>query len=316
MLGLRRRGAREDAIDAARAEVRRRHERGRRLLDAAPADPAHPDPAGAEPPPADGLPELTRADLTPERLRAGILRDGCVLVRGLVDREPAEALARGIDRAFAERERVLEGGSAEPGWFEPFDPDGTAGEDEAAMRGWIRHGGGVLAADVPALVPELFGLFEGAGLPALVEAYLGEPPLITMEKTTLRKAMPTAPGAWHQDGHFMGEVRALNLWLSLSRCGDLAPGLDVVPRRLDGLVAAGEEGAALDYQVSDATAVDVARPKQVLRPVFEPGDALLFDELFLHQTAADPAMPNPRYAVESWFFGGSGFPRQYTPIAV
>jgi len=26
-------------------------------------------------------------------------------------------------------------------------------------------------------------------------------------------------------------------------------------------------------------------------------------------------MPNPRYAIESWFFGASGFPRAYTPLA-
>ena len=52
-----------------------------------------------------------------------------------------------------------------------------------------------------------------------------------VHKTTLRKADPTVGGAWHQDGAFMGDVRALNLWLSLSRCGDEAPGLDIVPRR-------------------------------------------------------------------------------------
>ena len=72
-----------------------------------------------------------------------------------------------------------------------------------------------------------------AGLPELVEGYLGEPPLIAGDKTTLRKAEPTVGGAWHQDGKFMGEVKALNLWLSLSHCGDEAPGLDLVPRRLD-----------------------------------------------------------------------------------
>jgi hypothetical protein len=27
-------------------------------------------------------------------------------------------------------------------------------------------------------------------------------------------------------------------------------------------------------------------------------------------------MPKPRYAVENWFFGGSGFPREYAPVAV
>ena len=54
----------------------------------------------------------------------------------------------------------------------------------------------------------------------------------------------------------------------------------------------------------------------IIRPIFEPGDALFFDELFLHQTASDPAMPNPRFAVESWFFGGSKFPQEYGPLAV
>ena len=45
--------------------------------------------------------------------------------------------------------------------------------------------------------------------------------------------------------------------------------------------------------------------------MFEPGDALLFDELFLHKTASDPQMRKPRYAIENWFFGPSGFPDNY-----
>ena len=28
--------------------------------------------------------------------------------------------------------------------------------------------------------------------------------------------------------------------------------------------------------------------QEILRPIFEPGDALLFDELFLHQTGLGP----------------------------
>ena len=53
-----------------------------------------------------------------------------------------------------------------------------------------------------------------------------------------------------------------------------------------------------------------------MRPIFEPGDALFFDELFLHQTGSDPSMPKPRFAIESWFFGGSAFPAEYGPLAV
>ena len=42
---------------------------------------------------------------------------------------------------------------------------------------------------------------------------------------------------------------------------------------------------------------------------------LLFDDLFLHRTASDPAMPKPRFAVESWFFAPSAFPEDYAPLA-
>ena len=74
--------------------------------------------------------------------------------------------------------------------------------------------------------------------------------------------------------------------------------------------------AVLDYQVSQAKAEEASGDKPIARPIFEPGDALFFDELFLHQTGSDPSMPNPRFAIESWFFGGSAFPQEYGPIAV
>jgi hypothetical protein len=101
----------------------------------------------------------------------------------------------------------------------------------------------------------------------------------------------------------------------LSRCGDEAPGLDIVPRRLDRIVPTGTAGAAFDWSVSQTIAEGVSEGVGIVRPVFEPGDILLFDEMFLHSTAAEPGMPNSRYAVESWFFAPSGFPRQYAPLA-
>jgi hypothetical protein len=258
------------------------------------------------------LPEIPARDLTPGLLRAGILRDGCLLVRGLVDREAALALADGIDRAFAERERVPGGGPETDGYYEEFRPE--PGFDVAAVRPWVAEGGGVLAADSPRLAFEMLEIFHAAGLPELVGSYIGEQPLISAHKTTLRKAEPHVGGAWHQDGAFMGDVRALNLWLSLSRCGDVAPGLDLVPRRLDRIVI--EHGAMLDVAGARRAAEEAAGDTPIVRPVFEPGDALFFDEMFLHQTGSDPAMPNPRFAVESWFFGGTAFPADYAPIAV
>ena len=81
------------------------------------------------------------------------------------------------------------------------------------------------------------------------------------------------------------------MWLSLSRAADVAPSLDIVPRRLDGVVETGTDGARLDYRYRKLRRGGwPARPGTCAR-IFEPGDALLFDELYLHQTASDPSMP-------------------------
>jgi hypothetical protein len=290
-----------------------RHQAGIGMIESSQGSPQFADPSKASLPEADGLPEIAAADLTPELLRAGILRDGCVLVRGLVPRDEALRFAGQIDRAFEERERHDQGGEAADGYYAEFDPE--AGYDGMTSRSWIKEGGGVLAVDSPMLAFEMIEMFESAGIQRLVEGYLGEPGLISGEKTTLRKAEPQIPGAWHQDGAFMGEVRALNLWLSLSRCGDESPGLDILPRRLDYLVTTATDDAILSYQISNAKAMEAAGDTPIIRPIFEPGDALFFDELFLHQTGSDPSMPRPRYAIESWFFGASAFP-EYIPVAV
>jgi hypothetical protein len=291
-----------------------RHLAGIGLTEAANGRPdfASPDPASL-PTVAQGLPEIDAADLTPELLRAGILRDGCLLVRGLVGRDEALHFADQIDRAFEERETHDQGGQSADGYYEEFTPE--EGFEGMASRSWIKQGGGVLAVDSPMLSFEMIDMFERAGIQKLVDAYLGERGLISGEKTTLRKAEPSVPGAWHQDGAFMGDVRALNLWLSLSRCGDESPGLDILPRRLDYLVTTATDDAVLSYQISNAKAMEAAGDTPIIRPIFEPGDALFFDELFLHQTGSSPEMPKPRYAIESWFFGASAFPT-YIPVVV
>ena len=297
-----------------RSILRARHLAGIRLMDSAPVAPQFPDTARVAMPSGDPLPEFARAELTPELLRAGILRDGCILVRGLISPERALGLAEGIDRAYAEREQTENGAAATDGWYEEFTPHERFAN--VIYRHWIKEGGGLLGADSPRLTYLFMEALGEARFGELVSGYLGEPALFSLGKTTMRKAEPSVSGQWHQDGRFMGPVRSLNLWLSLSRCGDIAPGLDVVPKRLDDYVATGTEGAALDWTISDAQAQQAAGETGVVRPVFEPGDALLFDEVFLHKTGSDPSMPKPRYAIENWFFGGSSFPTDYAPIAV
>ncbi|MGK2955039.1 MAG: hypothetical protein ACSLFI_05140 [Solirubrobacterales bacterium] len=297
-------------------EIRRyRHLAGAEALNSPPPSPELIEPTIASPARGSqsGCPEITPEELTPEILRAAILEAGCLLVRDLVPDEEALEIADGIEKAFATRINLREnGGRDKDGFYDELVPESPY---EVEKRDWVEQGGGVFAADSPKLLVDMLDAFDRVGLPDVIEGYLGETPLITAEKCTLRKATPDVTGAWHQDGRFMGDVRAMNVWLALSRCGDEAPGMDLVPTRLDDYVATGTEGTWLETQVSDAIAEEAAGEIGITRPIFNPGDALLFDDLFLHQTGSDPSMPKPRYAIESWFFGPSAFPSIYTPLA-
>lgn len=299
--------------DDERELLRLRNQAGIRRLQAANGGVSFAKPSATLPGGGD-LPEFSRDQLTPELLRAAILRDGCMLVRGLIGRDDAEQVAELIDRAFAERDRHDAGEPHDSSLYDEFVPDPRYGQELA--RAWIKEGGGVLAVDSPRLSFMLGELLADAGMPRLVNGYLGEPALTTAQKTTLRKAEPSIPGGWHQDGKFMGPVRSLNLWLSLSRCGDEAPSLDIIPRRIDEFITTQTDEAMLDYMISQRIAEDAAGETGILRPIFEPGDALLFDDMFVHKTGSDPDMPKPRYALEHWFFGASGFPREYAPLTV
>jgi hypothetical protein len=301
-------------LELDRRILRLRHLAGIELLGGPPAGAGYAAPSGSLP---DGaaLPEVAPSELTPELVRAAILGHGCLLVRGLFARDEALGLADGIERAFRARDALEAARPAPEGDYEEFALEPRFGE--LADRPWIKEAGGVLAVDAPKVSFDMFDAFERAALRDVVNGYLGERAVIAAQKCTLRKVEPELPGAWHQDGKFLGDVRALNVWISLSRCGDEAPGLDVVPRRIDHLLASGEEaGTILWIHIPDELVEETAGDAGVVRPIFEPGDALFFDELFLHQTASDPAMPNPRYAIESWFFAPSGFPGDYAPLAV
>lgn len=291
-----------------------RHLAGIELRKSPTADPRHPDPAPSVPPLGEQsrVPEVTPAELSAETLRAAILERGCLLVRDLMPAEKAERIAREVDVAHEVRSRLAPGEVDPDGYYDELQPLPPYVVRE---RPFVEEGGGVLAADSPRLLFDMLESFEAAGLRGVIEEYLGEKPVISAQKCTLRKATPEVAGAWHQDGAFMGPVRSLNVWLSLSRCGDVAPSMDLVPRRLEEFAQAGGEGTYLDFQISQETAERLAGDAGIVRPIFDPGDALLFDDKFLHQTGSDPAMPNPRYAIESWFFGASAFPKGYVPIA-
>src|SRR5205807_9731678 len=86
--------------------------------------------------------------------------------------------------------------------------------------------------------------------------------------------------------------------LSLHDALPISPGLDIIPRRLDYLVTTNTEEAMLDYMISQSRAEEAAGETPILRPIFEPGDALFFDELFAHKTGSDPSMRSEEHTSE------------------
>ena len=298
--------------------LRLRHRAGLELTDRPAADLDYPAPEFDRLPDGSDLPEISPGELTPGLLRAAMLRSGCLLVRGLVDPDQATRLVDGIDRAFEARGQAGSGGSVDRTYYKVFEA--APQFDFGIQRGWIADdAGGLWSVDSPRVMFEMLDAFERSGLRQVATEYLGERPAISANKCTLRRVRPdTGKGhsLWHQDGAFLGDVRALNVWLSLSHCGDVAPGLDIVPRRIDNVLPTGTEGAVFDWSISQTVVEEAAGDVAIARPIFAPGDVLLFDELCLHSTAAEPEMPNTRYAIESWFFGTSGFPADYAPLAV
>jgi len=152
-----------------------------------------------------------------------------------------------------------------------------------------------------------------------VSEYLGERAVMSANKTTLRRVPVSAFPAWHQDGTFMcRSVRVVNVWVALTACGPGtdAPGLAVVPRRLDDLVPAGTPGSQHTIVVSESVLGD-ATGGDTVSPTFGPGDALLFDEMMLHATdGRKDDWRQPRYALEAWMFAPSSVPAGYAPMLI
>ena len=268
------------------------------------------------PPSAPGLdeslpiPEVSPANLSVDALRRGVLGHGSLLVRNLIDPARVELLIDGIDRAMGSEEPGAE--APGPPWYQPLPLGPEHGT--VMRRGWVRGGGGALTIDSPRMLFTLLEIFESIGLHDLATGYLGERPALSANKWTLRRVKPDAVGSWHQDGAFLGDgIRALNIWISLSPCGVDAPGMDLLPRRLEHIVETGTGGSYFDWDVGPETVAGLAIDTPVVRPEFGAGDVLFFDDLFLHRTAVSPEMTKDRYAIESWCFAPSAYPPRQVP---
>lgn len=265
-----------------------------------------------------GVPEIRASELESALLGGAIRHHGCLLVRGLFDEPSVARLVDGICSALAAGERFFASKETNE-WFTPFPFLPNSVTEKPAARRFGLQGGSVWAPDSPAALSMVVDAFAKTGVVDAIEGYLGETAYLSVGKTSLRRVDPNIPTAWHQDGAFLGEhIRTVNCWVALSDCGEDAPGLDLLPRRVDRLCATGTHGTPFDWSIGDAVVDELAREvgAEIVSPSFRAGDALFFDQLFVHRSGIHPGMSKPRYAIEAWHFAGSTFPSRQIPIAI
>ena len=263
-----------------------------------------------------GVPEIQAEQLNAEMLFAAIQFHGALIVRGLLKEQKALEMADGVQRTLDACGQWHRKGAStfDSPWYWRLPLPDTC--DLAPARLWVEGAGGVWTADSPRMLFELIEVLEQARVIHAITGYFGERPLLSVGKSTLRCVPSTIRVAdWHQDGAFMGsEIRSVNVWLSLSHCGEDASGLEVLPKRLARVLPTGSHGANFDWSVGSGMVELAGQGLATVSPVFAPGDAMLFDHFFLHRTGIPHGIARDRYAIESWFFAPSAYPRQQVPL--
>jgi ectoine hydroxylase-related dioxygenase (phytanoyl-CoA dioxygenase family) len=257
---------------------------------------------GPEPFDVDGVPEVPAAALDAPTLSRALHHHGALLVRGLLSMQDVTMLRADLQRMIDERQAQEEAGTA---------------------RRQLGSIGNCQASESPVVLTRLLDAYRRAGLVDTVQDYFGRRPVVVAERVRLRRDRQGLP--WHQDAAFFGGVfGAVNAWIALTSAGVDRDGLAVIPRRVEEIYGLGEEYPTLGYgaQVFNAELIDeLCAGRSPAIPAFEPGDALLFDEMTVHRTHAVTSGGRERDVAVTWFFSPDLIPTekgkgQWTPLAI
>jgi hypothetical protein len=311
--------ARRDPLVDVRAVDLRHRAFAAAQADARPADPPGPPPEDRWP----GLvepPEVDLRDLDRDVLRSAVHHHGCLIVRGLLPPRTCDQLRSDIDDAFAAFDRRVPAQPVEQGapWFANLEIQPPFAQPDPVGTAFLRKGGGVYAPCAPRAFLDYRQALEDAGLLAVVADYLASVPVLSLEKTVLRRISGGAEPSWHQDGGYLGTDRdAVNLWTALTDCGGDtdAMGMDMVPGPKRELAQIGTHDAVDERAIAQHVAAELAKEtgRPIQRPRFRPGDGILFDQFFVHRSDIRP-LTRERYAIESWFFTARDFPPHLVPV--
>ena len=259
------------------------------------------------------LPEIPATALTTDLLGGSVAHHGALIVRGVFSPEQIDRTVDAIDRAQAHRDLD---DAADDRWYRPFEVNGR--RVAPTLRQVVRDQGGTWLADSPRSTALVLDELRAAGVTDAITGHLGERLFFSLQKSTLRRSVARDKlVAWHQDGSFLdADVRTMNVWVALSKCGGdyPSPGLQVVPKRIPEILPV--DGILTPHSVAADVVAAAAADTPVIVPEFDPGDAMLFDEHFLHRTYLNRDMTEDRYALECWFFAPSHPSTEYVSFLV
>ena len=152
-------------------------------------------------------PETDVGTLDATTLGSALQHHGALLVRGLLDAATAASLLEVAQAAMSSLERCHEAGSTDEGdspWFKPFVADEGYSFEPLAQRA-ARLGGGLLLAESPRALYDVIVAYQRCGVRDVIAEYLGEPPALSVKKSTIRRATPESPTGWHQDRRVHGD---------------------------------------------------------------------------------------------------------------
>ncbi|MEM9421330.1 MAG: phytanoyl-CoA dioxygenase family protein [Pseudomonadota bacterium] len=295
------------------------------------AAPCPPEVADPFPGLAGQLPQIGASELDLSHLAGGLYHHGALIVRGLMNTSTTRQFREDIDELLVQADRFFRAvqkendphlrganGNVAEDWFSPPNIQSENLTMNAVRM--MHRTGSVWTFLSPIVAEKLMRFFEDTHLKPMLREYFSEDPCLSFLKSVLRRVEPLPHKAeWHQDGAFMaGDIKSLNLWIALTECGEgtSSPGMDLIPKRLNEVIPeTGENGAAFEWSVSQKTVNEKYSDCPATRPHFDAGDAVFIDHYNVHATSSGSTFTDPRYAIETWFFGASSYARNQIPIA-
>ena len=157
-------------------------------------------------------------------------------------------------------------------------------------------------------VRDLLSAFAAGPAWRLFRRLFGDEVAFPLRLCTIRWHAPPftdTPVPLHQDVGFIGPAfPVVNCWLTFTAAGGDAAGLEIEPVKLASeLPKHGDprRAANLNFwsiEIDPQAAAERLAPAERLRPLLDPGDAVLFDQFTPHRTWAEPSMTQPRISVE------------------